>query len=636
MLKIRLPDRSILKIQRGTNVYDVAKSIGLGLARDAVAANINGKKVDLHYKIGEECKLKIFTKQSKEAISILNHSAAHLIATVVKNLYPDVKPAIGPSIDSGGFYYDFYSNKPYFKEDLSLFEEKANEIIKLDLPFNRLELYLDQAEVIYSKNRFKMEILQDIKESIVSLYQIGEDGYLDLCKGPHVPSTGKIGAIKILTSSSVHWKGDQGREKLQRIYGIAFFNNKDLISFLKRREEAERRDHRILGPQLDLFDTAKAYGPGMALFYPKGTILWEIIEEFWRKEHRNAGYDIVRTPHLFRENVWEQSGHLDYYKENMYPVDVGKEKWYVKPMNCPGHMMIYNRKSHSYRELPIRLAEFGTVYRYELSGTLNGLLRVRGFTQDDSHIFMLPDQLEEEILGVIKMVDRFYKIFGFQEWIYHLSTRPDKSIGTKEIWDQSTYALKKALNKAKKNYKIKEGEGAFYGPKIDIDVKDALGRMWQLATIQVDFNLPERFDITYMGDDGNYYRPVVIHRVIFGAVDRFIAILLEHYGGKLPLWLSPVQAIVIPITDRNNEYAKFVEKEIRKDGMRVEVDFSPERMEYKIREAQMNHIPYMIIIGQKEEKNNKISIRSRQGKIRKGVMIQDFVSEVHRKVLEYQ
>jgi threonyl-tRNA synthetase len=636
MIDVELPDNSILKVKKGTSVYDAAKSIGIGLANDAVVAKINGKMVDLFYRILKDCRLEILTNQSEETLKVLNHSAAHIIATVVKRLYPGSKPTIGPPIEPVGFYYDFYTEKPFSNEDLRTIERESKRIIQKNLKFRRIQLSKEEIRNLYIDNQFKLELLNEINEHKISLYRIGENGYLDLCAGPHIPSTGKVKAIKILNSSSAYWRGDPDREQLQRIYGVAFFKKANLTEHLSKLKEAEKRDHRILGPQLDLFDTAKEYGPGMPLFYPKGTILWEAIENFWRKEHRKAGYDIVKTPHLFRAEVWEKSGHLEYYRENMFPVRVGDEKWYVKPMNCPGHMMIFNRKIHSYKELPIRIAEFGTVYRNELSGTLHGLLRVRGFTQDDSHIFILAEQLENEIINIIEMVDHFYEIFGFQDWIFNLSTRPPKSIGSAKIWEHATRSLKKALKKAGKEFKIKEGEGAFYGPKIDIDVKDALGRMWQLATIQVDFNLPERFNLYYMGEDGKKHEPVVIHRVIFGAVDRFIGILLEHYGGNLPLWLSPIHVRIIPITDRNLSYAKKIKREILKDNIRVDIDFSSERMEYKIREAQLNKIPYMVILGDQEENNQSLTIRSRKGNVRRDINLKEFIQDISRRISNHQ
>ena len=570
---------------------------------------------------------------------ILNHSTAHIMAASVLELFPNAKPTIGPSIEPVGFYYDFYIEKPFTELDLRLIENKMHEIINQNIRFVREKLSRSDAIQYYKKvqkNKFKIEILSEIDDEIVSFYSLGENGFKDLCKGPHIHSTENIKAIKLLNTSAVFWKGNPKRDLLQRIYGVAFFSSKDLKAYLQIRDEAEKRDHRKLGIKLDLFSTAEENGPGMPLYYPKGTIIWEILENFWRVHHRNAGYQIIKTPHMYREQVWINSGHVQFYSENMFPIEINGEKWYVKPMNCPGHMMIFNRRSYSYRELPVRFAEYGTVYRYEMSGVLHGLLRARGFTQDDAHIFMMPHQLVDEIINVIKMIDFFYKTFGFKEWVYNLSTRPNKAIGNEDIWNYATNSLIEALEKLHIKFNIKKGEGAFYGPKIDVDVRDAIGRMWQLATIQVDFNLPKRFGITYIGDDGDKKQPVMIHRVIYGAVDRFLAILIEHYGGKLPVWLSPIQAVIIPITDRNLEYAKKIRNKLLEKKIRAEVDLTSKRIGYKIRNAQLQKIPYMISVGDKEFKSETIAVRSRNGKLELGVSVKDFISQVLENVNNYQ
>lgn len=638
MVKIQLPDNSIIEAKKGSTVEEIAKQISEGLARNAIFAKVNGQPVDLSYKINEDCKLEIITTKSEEALHVLNHSAAHIMAGAVVELFPDAKPTIGPSLDPVGFYYDFYVPKPFSQEDISKIESKMKEVIEANTPFIREETSRDEAIKYYEKegNKFKVEVLTELEEDTVSFYSHDNGKFKDLCRGPHIPSTGKVKAFKILNIASAFWRGDSKRESLQRVYGVAFFSKKDLKKHLQMLEEAKKRDHRILGPQLDLFNTAEEFGPGMPLYYPKGAVLWDIVEQFWRKEHRKAGYKLVRTPHLFKEEVWKISGHVDYFLENMFAAKGAEDRYFVKPMNCPGHMMIYNRKSHSYRELPIRLAEFGTVYRNEMSGVLHGFLRLRGFTQDDSHIFMLPSQLEDEIVKIVTMVEHFYKTFGFESWEYYISTKPDKAIGSDEIWEHATNALMNALKRINKPFKIKEKEGAFYGPKIDVDVRDALGRAWQCATIQVDFNLPERFDLNYIGEDGQKHRPVVVHRVVLGAVDRFLAILLEHYAGKLPVWLSPVQAVVIPITDRNIEYAKEVEAKLQEAGIRAEADLSGERMEYKIRQAQLQKIPYMLSVGDKEIAEKTIAVRSRDGTVRYGVKIEDFIKEVLERVENYQ
>ncbi len=639
MVKIVLPDESTIEVSKDSTVLDVAKQISEGLANAALAAKVNGKLVDLFYKIDEDVKLEILTNKSEEVLHVLNHSGAHIMAGAVMELFPDARPTIGPSIDPVGFYYDFYVEKPFTQEDLEKIQKKVEETIAEDTAFKREEMSIADAIKYYQKeedNKFKVEILKETDAKDVSFYSHGNGSFKDLCRGPHIPSTGRIKAVKILHVSAAFWRGDANREHLQRVYGVAFLSPKELRKHLQMLEEAKKRDHRMLGRQLDLFDTADEWGPGMPLIFPRGETVLEVIKNFWRTEHRKAGYVLVQTPHIYKENVWQTSGHTEYFLENMFPVDLRGEKWYVKPMNCPGHMMIYNRKSHSYRELPVRFGEMGTVYRYELSGVLHGLFRIRSFTQDDAHLFMLPDQLEDEIVGVLKMVELFYKTFGFEEWEYFISTKPEKSIGEEEGWNHATDSLMKAMERMNLPYKIKEGEGAFYGPKIDVDVKDALGRRWQLATIQVDFNLPDRFDINYIGEDGQKHRPFVIHRTIYGATERFFAILVEHYAGKFPVWLSPVQAVIIPITDDHTEYALQVEEMLQKEGIRAEADLSGERMEYKIRHATMQKIPYIINVGEKEIDSKTIAVRSRGNKVEFGVKVKDFISDVLGQIRKYE
>ncbi|MHA1396907.1 MAG: threonine--tRNA ligase [Candidatus Heimdallarchaeaceae archaeon] len=640
MVKLELPDNSILEVPKGKTVYEAAQQISQNLADAAIAAKMDGKFVDTSFVIESDSKFEIITEKSEDALHILNHSAAHIMASAVVELFPEAKPTIGPSIEPVGFYYDFYIKKPFTQEDLDKIQKRVDEIIAENTQFKREEVPKKEAIEYYEKiekNKFKVEILKEREdEEIISFYSHGNGSFKDLCRGPHVPSTRRVKAIKILNVSSAFWRGDSSRESLQRIYGVAFFSKKELRKYLHMLEEAKKRDHRILGRQLDLFDTADEWGPGMPLIYPKGYVILEIMKDFWKNEHLKAGYQLVQTPHVFKEIVWKTSGHTEYFIENMFPVDLKGEKWYVKPMNCPGHMMVFNRRSYSYKELPVRIGEMGTVYRYELSGVLHGLFRVRGFTQDDAHIFMLPEQLEDEIVSIINMVEHFYKTFGFKEWEFFVSTRPEKAIGDKEGWDHAITALINAMKRIGKPFKIKEGEGAFYGPKIDVDVKDALGRRWQLATIQVDFNLPDRFDINYIGEDGQKHKPIVIHRVIYGALERFLAILVEHHAGKFPIWLSPIQSVIIPITDRNINYAKQIEEELVKAGLRVDVDLSTERMEYKIRQAQLHKIPYMISVGDKEVENETLAVRTRDGKVEYGVKVEDFIKQVKKKISSFQ
>ncbi len=639
MVKVVLPDESIIDVPKGKTVYEIAQQISQGLADAAIAAKIDGKLVDLHYVIEEDVKLEILTNKSEEALHVLNHSAAHIMAGAVVDLFPDAKPTIGPSIDPVGFYYDFYVEEPFTQEDLERIQKRVEEIILEDTEFIREEMSLSEAIKHYEKediNKFKVEILKETEEKEISFYSHGDGAFKDLCRGPHLPTTKKVKAVKILNASSAFWRADAARESLQRVYGVAFFTSKELKKHINMLEEAKKRDHRILGRQLDLFDTADEWGPGMPIIYPKGRAILEVMRDFWNKEHEKAGYDLVQTPHVYKEIVWQTSGHTDYYIENMFPINLQGEKWFVKPMNCPGHMLIFNRRTYSYRELPVRIGEMGTVYRNELSGVLHGLFRIQSITQDDAHLFMLPDQLEDEIVGVIEMVNHFYKVFGFTDWEFFISTKPERAIGTEEGWNHAIDSLKNALVRAGQQYKIKEGEGVFYGPKIDVDVKDAIGRRWQLATIQVDFNLPDRFDINYIGEDGQKHRPYVIHRVIYGATERFLAILVEHYAGKLPVWLSPTQAIIIPITDNQIEYAKKVSHELKQAGIRAEPDLSGDRMEYKIRHATMQKIPYIINVGEKEVESKNIAVRSRGNKVEFGVNIRDFIRKVLKEIGEYK
>lgn len=639
MVEVTLPDGSKIDIKKGKTVLDVAENIGPGLAKAAIAGRMNDDFVDLTCKIEDNCKLEIVTLKSDDAFHILNHSAAHIMASAVVALFPGAHPTIGPAVDEG-FYYDFAVETPFSQEDLEKIETKMEEIIKADTLFVREELTIKEAIEYYKTkedNKFKVEILEEIEDSNeVSFYSHDNGKFKDLCRGPHVPSTNRIMAVKLLTVSSAFWRGNAKRESLQRIYGVAFPTEKDLKKHLRMLEEAKKRDHRILGPQLDLFDTADEWGPGMPLIFPKGRTILETMRNFWEKEHKKAGYGIVQTPHIFKEIVWQTSGHTEYFIENMFPVDLRGELWYVKPMNCPGHMMIYNRRAYSYKELPVRIGEMGTVYRYELSGVLHGLFRIRSFTQDDAHIFMLPSQLEDEIVNVINMVEHFYKTFGFEKWEYFISTKPAKAIGTEEGWEHATNALIKAMNRVNIPFKIKKGDGAFYGPKIDVDVKDAIGRKWQLSTIQVDFNLPERFNINYLGEDNQKHVPYVIHHVIFGATERFLAILVEHYEGKMPVWLSPIQVVVIPITDNHVNYAKKVVEEFSKAEIRAEADTSGERMEYKIRQATKNKIPYILNVGDKELESKTIAVRSRGNKVEFEVNIPDFINKILKEIENYQ
>lgn len=565
----------------------------------------------------------------KDALDILRHSSAHIMAEAVKELFPDVKVAIGPSTESG-FYYDFDRDIPFTEEDLSKIEAKMQEIIEKKQPFKREVKSIDEA-IAYFKNLgevYKLEILEDLKrqgEKEVSIYTQG--GFTDLCRGPHIPDTSFVKAFKLLSVAGAYWRGDENNKMLQRIYGTAFFSKEELEKFLTRLEEAKERDHRKLGKELDLFSISDEVGPGLVIYHPNGALLRYLIEEFERREHLRRGYHMVFGPQIMRLEMWKKSGHYDNYRENMYFTEVEGQMFGIKPMNCIAHIHVYKSKVRSYRDLPLRYFELGTVHRHERSGVLHGLLRVRSFTQDDAHIFCRPDQVEDEINGVIKFVDDVMGIFGFS-YEMELSTRPEKSLGSDEIWELATNALKSCLDKLGKPYEINEGDGAFYGPKIDIKLKDALDRKWQCATIQCDFNLPERFDLSYIGDDNKRHRPVMLHRVVLGSIERFISILIEHFKGAFPLWLSPIQVLIVNITDKQIDYAKKVAQTLRENDFRVEEDYRNEKLGFKIREAQLRKIPYIVIIGDKEVSSEVVSVRLRSGEEKKGVKLSDLIAEL--------
>jgi threonyl-tRNA synthetase len=546
-------------------------------------------------------------------LNTLRHSASHILAAAVQELYPGTKLGIGPAIEDG-FYYDFdIPNVTLTSEDLPKIEEKMREIIKKNEPFERQELKKDEALKLFEKKneKFKIELIKEIPDEKVSIYKTGQ--FTDLCRGPHIGSTGEVKAFKLLTVAGAYWRGVEQNPMLTRVYGTAFPTEEDLKTHITKLEEALKRDHRKLGRELDLFNIYhEEAGPGLVYYHPRGARLRLLIEDFLRKEHLKRGYQFVMTPHIARGNLWNTSGHSGYYRENMYYMEIDKQEYVLKPMNCPGHILIYKNKLHSYRDLPVRFFELGTVYRYERSGVLHGLLRVRGFTQDDAHIFCTPEQLQAEIIKVIDFAFEMLKTFGF-EWEVDLSTRPEKYAGTEENWKHATDALISAMKQKGIEYKIDEGAGVFYGPKIDVKMKDALGRPWQGPTIQVDFNLPERFDLNYIAEDGSKKRPVMIHRVVLGSMERFIGALIENYGGAFPLWIAPVQVMILPIADRHAAYAEQVAEQLMKQDIRVEVDNRREKINLKIREAQMQKIPYMLIVGDKEELQKVVAVRSRSG-----------------------
>jgi len=552
-------------------------------------------------------------KNDPQTLEMIRHSASHIMAEAVMSLFPGVKLGIGPSIDDG-FYYDFELPRALTPEDLPHIEDAMKGIVNGDIAFCREEVDKDEARRIFADQPYKQELIDDIPDGdSLSIYRQGD--FVDLCRGPHVCSTGKVKAFKLLNVAGAYWRGDEKRSMLQRIYGTAFETQKDLDEYIKKLEEAARRDHRKLGKDLELFSIHEEAGPGLIHWHPKGAVVRRLVEDFWKDEHLKRGYEIVYTPHIYKVDLWKTSGHWEMYRENLYsPMDVDNQQYIVKPMNCPGHILMYKSRIRSYREMPMRWAELGTVYRYERSGVLHGLARVRGFTQDDAHIFCKAEQLEGEVGDVLELARFMMSAFGFEEYEVYLSTCPDKYAGTLEIWDRATKMLEQALQNAGMPYDIDPGAGVFYGPKIDIKLKDALGRAWQGPTIQVDFNLPDRFQTTYVGDDGQEHLPVMIHRTVLGSMERFFACLIEHYAGAFPVWLAPVQTMVIPIADRHIDYAHQVQSVLRSSGFRVQVDTRSERMNAKIREAQLQKVPYMLIVGDKEMENSLVSVRIRTGK----------------------
>lgn len=628
-ISVVLPDGSRMELPEGSRVCDLAEALSRRLAKDAVAGKVNGELVDLASVLEDGAQVEIVTIDSPEGLEILRHSTAHVMAQAVKRLYPNAKLAIGPAIDNG-FYYDFDVEEPFSPEDLVEIEKEMQKIIDADLPISREEVSREEA-IARLKNQgevYKVELIEEFTDPTVSFYSQGE--FTDLCRGPHLPSTGRIKAFKLMNVAGAYWRGDSARPMLQRIYGTAFPKKSQLEEYLQRLEEAAKRDHRKLGKELELFSLHEV-GPGFPFFHPKGMVLWRVLEDFWRKEHIKRGYQEIKTPIILNEQLWRQSGHWDHYKENMYFTKIDDQDYAIKPMNCPGAIILYKEKLRSYRDLPIRLAELGQVHRHELSGTLHGLMRVRTFTQDDAHLFMLPEQIQEEVIGVIDFIDYVYRQFGFN---YHveLSTRPENSMGSDELWELAINSLREALERKGIDYKVNEGDGAFYGPKIDFHLEDSLGRTWQCATIQLDFQMPERFDLTYIGADGEKHRPVMVHRVIFGAMERFIGILIEHFAGAFPTWLSPVQVKVIPVGADFVQYAHQVTAKLREHELRVEVDDRDEKVGYKIRAAQLEKVPYMLVVGEREQEAGTVSVRHRSRKDLGNMSLDEFVSQITQEI----
>jgi threonyl-tRNA synthetase len=616
MIQITLPDGSIKQVEQGISAADFATQLHRKLGKDALAVKINGNLCDLDTPLTEDASVEILTFQSEEGAEIYHHSTSHLMAQAVQELFPGTKVAIGPAVDDG-FYYDFDTKQAFTPEDLERIEQKMTELVKANLQYVRKEVSREEAIDFFRQKGedYKVEILSELPEGErISQYQQGD--FVDLCRGPHVPSTGKIKAFKLLSIAGAYWRGDEKKQMLQRIYGTSFPSKKELKQHLDRLEEAKRRDHRKLGKELDLFSTHHDAGAGLIYWHPKGTVLRRVIEDFWKDVHVERGYELVTIPHIAHSDLWRTSGHYNFYKENMYTLGIDEEEYVLKPMNCPGHILIYNNKLRSYRELPVRYAELGTVYRYERSGTLHGMLRVRGFTQDDAHIFCTPDQLFDEIVGVLNLTEFMLKSFGFEDYKVELSVRdpkqPEKYAGSDENWRVAEETLVKALEYKGLSYKRMEGEAVFYGPKIDTKLIDALGRGWQGPTTQFDFNLPSRFDVNYVGKDGEKHHVYMVHRTVLGSMERFVGALIEHYAGAFPMWLSPVQVKILPIGERHVEYAQSVQATLKKAKYRVEIDTRDEKIGQKIRVAQLEQIPYMLIIGDKEVSGQSVSLRHRR------------------------
>lgn len=630
-ITVELKDGSQQSYQKGLSLHDIAKSIHPRLAKEALAAKWNGQLKDLNFVPETDGKVEFVTFEDPEGKEVYRHSSAHIMAQAVQRLFPGTKLAIGPAIDDG-FYYDFDCERTFTPEDLEAIEAEIKRIIKEDHPFQREEMPREEAISFFEQNNepYKVELIKDLPDdAIISLYKQGE--FVDLCAGPHVPSTGKIKAFRLMSLAGAYWRGSEKNKMLQRIYGTSFPKDKDLQAYLLKLEEAKKRDHRKLGTQLGLFSLAEE-GPGFPFFHPKGMVLRNELEAYWREEHRKAGYLEIKTPIILNRQLWERSGHWDHYHENMYFTTIDDQEFAIKPMNCPGAMLVYKSQQHSYRDFPLRLAEMGLVHRHEKSGVLHGLMRVRAFTQDDAHIFMTPDQITDEIKRVINLVDRCYKLFGFQ---YHveLSTKPENAMGSEELWEQATLALSQAMHELGMEYKINEGDGAFYGPKLDFHLEDSLGRTWQCGTIQLDFQMPEKFDLTYIGEDGEKHRPVMIHRVVFGSIERFIGILTEHFAGAFPVWLAPVQVRLLPIAERHVDFCKNLKSQWEEQGIRVELDDRNEKIGYKIRQGQLEKIPYLLIVGDKEVENKLVAVRKRSEGELGAVLADEFFDKLKTEIV---
>jgi len=631
MAKVTLPDGSALDITDGSTLKQLAEQIGPGLAKAAVAAIVDGQPKDLSTAITADASVQILTTKDQQGLEVLRHSCAHIMAQAICEIWPETKLVYGPTVEDG-FYYDIDLDEPIRPSDFERIEKKMLEIAKADTPFVRKEMSKAEALEKMAADKYKTDNIHHADADVISFYSHG-DGFEDLCRGPHVPTTSKAGSFKIMSVAGAYWHGDPTQKMLQRVYGTAWPTKKDLDQHLHRLEEAKKRDHRLLGKQLDLFSFNDA-GPGFAFMHSKGMIIWNQIVEFWRAIHDRYGYEEIKTPIILNEELWHRSGHWDNYKENMYFTNFDDTDFAIKPMNCPGGCLVYKTRQHSYREFPMRVAELGLVHRHEASGVMHGLFRVRQFTQDDAHIFCKPDQIEPEIVSVIDLTFDIYKAFGFDDFHIELSTRPEKHIGSDEIWEVATNALKNALEYRKIDYKINEGDGAFYGPKIDFHVTDCLKRSWQLGTIQLDFSMPQRFEMTYTDVDNTDKPPVMIHRAILGSLERFIGILIEHYAANFPLWLSPQQARILPISEKTNDYAKTVHAKLKDAQIRSGLDTSDEKVNAKIAKAHAEKLPYMLVVGPREAQSNAVNVRIRGVKENITVQLDEFIAMAKRKIAD--
>lgn len=625
-IEIKIDNKKI-KAEKGISGEELIAKIDTKLAKNAIAMLVDGKAKELNEKISKNAEIKILTFEDKEGKEVLWHSASHIMASAVVELFPDAKPTIGPAIEQG-FYYDFFREKPFDAEEIKQIEDRVSKILQSNVKFEKF--YLDKKSALekYADNKFKAELISELDGDKMQFYKNGK--FEDLCRGPHILSSGKIKSFKIVKDSSAYWRGDSKNEQLRRLYGVAFPNKNELQEYLKYLEEIDKRDHRKLGKQLELFSIHDE-APGSPFILPKGMIIWNELLKLWKEKHKERNYKEIKTPVILNRNLWETSGHWENYRQNMYTLKIDDMDFAIKPMNCPGGFLVYKEKKHSYKELPLRVGEIGLVHRHELSGVLSGLFRVRPFHQDDAHIFMTPEQIESEVLGVLELVDEMYKIFGLS---YHLelSTKPAKSIGTDEEWKTAEKALEDAMKKTGKEYKLNPGDGAFYGPKIDVHVKDAIGRTWQCGTIQLDMNMPRRFNLAYTGADNKEHMPVMVHRVIYGSLERFLGVIIEHFAGSFPTWLSPVQVRVLPISDKHVKYAEKVRKDLEKEDVRVEIDDSVSTVQYKIRDAQMEKVPYMLVLGDKEVKKKKITVRTRDGKVKYDQSFEKFKKDLIKEI----